>query len=123
MVLGGHWCGGRRFCCSFGQESLAIACESIKRIRADMGGTNILSPLKWVIRQPIHRGHPRLLFLLTDGAISNTGKVLELLRNHSCSTRYGGQQGSPLRGQKPGTVGAVLLLEHGSISQTSPLQR
>uniref|UniRef100_A0A8C3K4V6 von Willebrand factor A domain containing 5B1 n=1 Tax=Calidris pygmaea TaxID=425635 RepID=A0A8C3K4V6_9CHAR len=68
-------------------ESLAIACESIKRIRADMGGTNILSPLKWVIRQPIHRGHPRLLFLLTDGAISNTGKVLELLRNHSCSTR------------------------------------
>uniref|UniRef100_A0A8C0IC71 von Willebrand factor A domain containing 5B1 n=1 Tax=Bubo bubo TaxID=30461 RepID=A0A8C0IC71_BUBBB len=68
-------------------ESLAIACESIRRIRADMGGTNILSPLKWVIRQPIHRGHPRLLFLLTDGAISNTGKVLELLRNHSCSTR------------------------------------
>ncbi|KFQ11212.1 von Willebrand factor A domain-containing protein 5B1, partial [Haliaeetus albicilla] len=69
------------------EESLAIACESIKRIRADMGGTNILSPLKWVIRQPIHRGHPRLLFLLTNGAISNTGKVLELLRNHSCSTR------------------------------------
>uniref|UniRef100_A0A8C0EWM1 von Willebrand factor A domain containing 5B1 n=1 Tax=Bubo bubo TaxID=30461 RepID=A0A8C0EWM1_BUBBB len=69
------------------EESLAIACESIRRIRADMGGTNILSPLKWVIRQPIHRGHPRLLFLLTDGAISNTGKVLELLRNHSCSTR------------------------------------
>uniref|UniRef100_A0A672U0M3 von Willebrand factor A domain containing 5B1 n=1 Tax=Strigops habroptila TaxID=2489341 RepID=A0A672U0M3_STRHB len=69
------------------EESLAIACESIKRIRADMGSTNILSPLKWVIRQPIHRGHPRLLFLLTNGAISNTGKVLELLRNHSCSTR------------------------------------
>ncbi|NWX11466.1 VW5B1 protein, partial [Aegotheles bennettii] len=69
------------------EESLAVACESIKRIRADMGGTNIFSPLKWVIRQPIHRGHPRLLFLLTGGAISNTGKVLELLRNHSCSTR------------------------------------
>ncbi|KFO77310.1 von Willebrand factor A domain-containing protein 5B1, partial [Cuculus canorus] len=72
---------------TYSEESLAVACESIKRIRADMGGTNILSPLKWVIRQPIHRGHPRLLFLLTDGAISNTGKVLELLRNHSCSTR------------------------------------
>uniref|UniRef100_A0A8C0APM1 von Willebrand factor A domain containing 5B1 n=1 Tax=Buteo japonicus TaxID=224669 RepID=A0A8C0APM1_9AVES len=72
---------------TYSEESLAIACESIKRIRADMGGTNILSPLKWVIRQPIHRGHPRLLFLLTNGAISNTGKVLELLRNHSCSTR------------------------------------
>lgn len=88
-----------------------------------MGGTNILSPLKWVIRQPIHRGHPRLLFLLTNGAISNTGKVLELLRNHSCSTRYRGQQGLPQQGRKLGMVGDVLLLEHGSISQTSPLQR
>ncbi|NXX50887.1 VW5B1 protein, partial [Tricholaema leucomelas] len=69
------------------EESLAIACQSIRRIRADMGGTNILTPLKWLIRQPLHRGHPRLLFLLTDGATSNTGKVLELLRNHCCSTR------------------------------------
>ncbi|XP_053136849.1 von Willebrand factor A domain-containing protein 5B1 isoform X2 [Hemicordylus capensis] len=69
------------------EENLAIACESIKKIRADMGGTNILSPLKWIIRQPIHRGHPRLLFLLTDGAVNNTGKVIELVRNHSFSTR------------------------------------
>ncbi|XP_075762510.1 von Willebrand factor A domain-containing protein 5B1 isoform X3 [Pelodiscus sinensis] len=69
------------------EESLAVACESIKKIRADMGGTNILSPLKWIIRQPIHRGHPRLIFLLTDGAVSNTGKVIELMRNHSFSTR------------------------------------
>ncbi|NWV18488.1 VW5B1 protein, partial [Origma solitaria] len=69
------------------EESLAIACQSISRIRADMGTTNLLSPLKWLIRQPIHRGHPRLLFLLTGGLISNTGKVLELLRDHSCSTR------------------------------------
>ncbi|NWI80153.1 VW5B1 protein, partial [Dryoscopus gambensis] len=69
------------------EESLAVACQSIRRVRADMGSTNLLSPLKWVIRQPIHRGHPRLLFLLTGGAIGNPGKVLELLRDHSCSTR------------------------------------
>uniref|UniRef100_A0A8C3N3J3 Uncharacterized protein n=1 Tax=Geospiza parvula TaxID=87175 RepID=A0A8C3N3J3_GEOPR len=69
------------------EESLLIACQSIRRIRADMGSINLLSPLKWLLRQPIHRGHPRLLFVLTAGAISNTGKVLELLRDHSCSTR------------------------------------
>ncbi|XP_074414837.1 von Willebrand factor A domain-containing protein 5B1 isoform X2 [Zonotrichia albicollis] len=69
------------------EESLLIACQSIRRIRADMGSTNLLSPLKWLLRQPLHRGHPRLLFVLTAGAISSTGKVLELLRDHSCSTR------------------------------------
>lgn len=53
-----------------------------------MGGTNVLSPLKWIIRQPVHRGHPRLLFLITDGAVNNTGKVLELVRNHAFSTRW-----------------------------------
>ncbi|NXL17403.1 VW5B1 protein, partial [Setophaga kirtlandii] len=69
------------------EESLLIACQSVRRIRADMGSIHLLSPLKWLLRQPIHRGHPRLLFVLTAGAISNTGKVLELLRDHSCSTR------------------------------------
>nr|KAF6509056.1 von Willebrand factor A domain containing 5B1 [Rousettus aegyptiacus] len=72
---------------TYSEESLAIACDSIQRMRADMGGTNILSPLKWIIRQPVHRGHPRLLFLITDGAVNNTGKVLELVRNQAFSTR------------------------------------
>ncbi|KAG9482755.1 hypothetical protein GDO78_011409 [Eleutherodactylus coqui] len=77
------------FPCSqnYNEESLAIACESIKKLRADMGGTNILSPLNWIIRQPVCRGYPRLLFLLTDGAVSNTGKVIELIRHHSSFTR------------------------------------
>uniref|UniRef100_A0ABI7YU01 von Willebrand factor A domain containing 5B1 n=1 Tax=Felis catus TaxID=9685 RepID=A0ABI7YU01_FELCA len=72
---------------TYSEESVAMACDNIQRMRADMGGTNILSPLKWIIRQPVHRGHPRILFLITDGAINNTGKVLELVRNHAFSTR------------------------------------
>ncbi|MBZ3871701.1 von Willebrand factor A domain-containing protein 5B1 [Sciurus carolinensis] len=72
---------------TYNEESLALACDNIQRMRADMGGTNILSPLKWILRQPVHQGHPRLLFLITDGAVSNTGKVLELVRNHAFSTR------------------------------------
>ncbi|XP_054427415.1 von Willebrand factor A domain-containing protein 5B1 [Pteronotus mesoamericanus] len=72
---------------TYNEETLAMACDNIQRMRADMGGTNILSPLKWVIRQPAHQGHPRLLFVITDGAVSNTGKVLELVRIHAFSTR------------------------------------
>ncbi|MCJ8741957.1 hypothetical protein PDJAM_G00076710 [Pangasius djambal] len=68
---------------SYDEESLGTACEYIKKIRADMGSTNILAPLNWILRQPVQRSHPRLLFLLTDGAISNTGKVIELVRSHA----------------------------------------
>lgn len=64
------------------QEALAQACDYIRKIRADMGGTNILAPLTWILRQPMISGHPRLLFLLTDGTVSNTGKVIELVRSH-----------------------------------------
>lgn len=53
-----------------------------------MGGTNILAPLNWILRQPLWRGHPRLLFVLTNGAVSNMGKVIELVRSHSRSIRY-----------------------------------
>ncbi|KAG7519601.1 hypothetical protein JOB18_011856 [Solea senegalensis] len=68
---------------NYEEEALALACEYIRKIRADMGGTNILAPLNWILRQPMFSGHPRLLFLLTDGAISNTGKVIELVRRHA----------------------------------------
>ncbi|XP_034551162.1 von Willebrand factor A domain-containing protein 5B1 [Notolabrus celidotus] len=68
---------------NYEEEALAQACEYVRKIRADMGGTNILGPLNWILRQPMFSGHPRLLFLLTDGAVSNTGKVIELVRSHA----------------------------------------
>ncbi|KAG7221671.1 hypothetical protein INR49_000038, partial [Caranx melampygus] len=68
---------------SYEEEALASACEYVRKIRADMGGTNVLAPLNWILRQPMSSGHPRLLFLLTDGAVSNTGKVIELVRRHA----------------------------------------
>ncbi|XP_067383371.1 von Willebrand factor A domain-containing protein 5B1 isoform X2 [Channa argus] len=68
---------------NYDEEALALACEYVRKLRADMGGTNILAPLNWILRQPMISGHPRLLFLLTDGAVSNTGKVIELVRSHA----------------------------------------
>ncbi|XP_065817720.1 von Willebrand factor A domain-containing protein 5B1 [Labrus bergylta] len=68
---------------NYEEEALALACEYVRKIRADMGGTNILAPLNWILRQPMFSGHPRLLFLLTDGAVSNTGRVIELVRSHA----------------------------------------
>ncbi|KAM9350842.1 von Willebrand factor A domain-containing protein 5B1 [Symphorus nematophorus] len=72
---------------NYEEDALALACEYVRKIRADMGGTNILAPLNWILRQPMFSGHPRLLFLLTDGAVSNTGRVIELVRSHACYIR------------------------------------
>uniref|UniRef100_A0A8D3BDS8 von Willebrand factor A domain containing 5B1 n=1 Tax=Scophthalmus maximus TaxID=52904 RepID=A0A8D3BDS8_SCOMX len=71
---------------NYEEEALAVACEYVRKVRADMGGTNVLAPLNWILRQPVSSGHPRLLFLLTDGAVGNTGKVVELVRRHACFT-------------------------------------
>ncbi|KAJ3586469.1 hypothetical protein NHX12_012867 [Muraenolepis orangiensis] len=72
---------------NYQEDTLAQACEYMRRARADMGGTDLLSPLHWALRQPLQSGHPRLLFLLTDGAVSDTGKVIELMRSHARYTR------------------------------------
>uniref|UniRef100_A0A665UTX3 von Willebrand factor A domain containing 5B1 n=1 Tax=Echeneis naucrates TaxID=173247 RepID=A0A665UTX3_ECHNA len=74
---------------NYEEEALALACEYVRKIRADMGGTNIWAPLNWILRQPMFSGHPRLLFLLTDGAVSNTGKVIELVRRHARCFTFG----------------------------------
>ncbi|XP_068454382.1 von Willebrand factor A domain-containing protein 5B1 [Clinocottus analis] len=68
---------------SYEEEALALACDYVRKIRADMGGTNVLAPLNWILRQPMFSGHPRLLFLLTDGTVGNTGRVIELVRSHA----------------------------------------
>ncbi|XP_063049079.1 von Willebrand factor A domain-containing protein 5B1 [Engraulis encrasicolus] len=67
--------------------TLGQACEYLQRMRADMGGTNLLGALCWVYQQPAHRSCPRQLFILTDGSVSNVGKVLELVRRNTCSAR------------------------------------
>ncbi|KAK5909037.1 hypothetical protein CgunFtcFv8_017043 [Champsocephalus gunnari] len=73
---------------SYEEENLVQASEYVRRLRGDMGGTNVLNPLIWILRQPSFRGHPRLLFLITDGAVRNTGAVIELIRSQARSIRY-----------------------------------
>ena len=64
------------------------AYEYVQRMRADMRGTNLLGALSWVYQQPLQRSHPRQVFIITDGSISNVAKVLELVRRNTCACRY-----------------------------------
>ncbi|XP_072101054.1 von Willebrand factor A domain-containing protein 5B1 [Mobula birostris] len=109
---------------SYNDESLAAACDYIRKVRADMGSTNLLAPLNWIFRQPVHRGHPRLLFLLTDGSVSNVGKVIALIRSHAQTCRcysFGIGQNASRRlvlGLASASKGAAEFLDEGERLQT-----
>ncbi|XP_067292332.1 von Willebrand factor A domain-containing protein 5A-like isoform X2 [Pseudorasbora parva] len=69
------------------QDTMDQALKSVKRMKADLGGTEILQPLKYIFSQPCYRGHPRQLFIFTDGEVGNTKEVLDLLKHHVHSHR------------------------------------
>ena len=46
-----------------------------------MGGTEILKPLLEIYKQDVDLYLPRHIYLLTDGAVSNTKMVVSLIRN------------------------------------------
>jgi hypothetical protein len=56
-------------------------------MQADLGGTELLNPLKWLEEHPPQEGRSRQIFLLTDGEISNVDEVLDLCRSMSKSSR------------------------------------
>lgn len=71
----------------YGDESLQKASERVKNMRADLGGTEILGPLKAILGAKPNPELPRQLFVLTDGQVSNTEEVISLVRKHSHTTR------------------------------------
>lgn len=54
---------------------------------ADMGGTEILMVLHDLVNKPSIPSHPRLLFFLTDGAVSNVSDVVEFVAKHTQNMR------------------------------------
>ncbi|XP_058622849.1 von Willebrand factor A domain-containing protein 5A-like [Onychostoma macrolepis] len=84
---------GSRFECFFPQSvvysevTMEAALRRVKCMNADMGGTEILWPLKHIYSQPCYPDHPRQLFVFTDGEVWNTKKVLDLVKSHVDSHR------------------------------------
>jgi len=67
----------------YSQESLEQSVKQVEKFRADMGGTEIYDALNKVFNAPIKTGYPRSVFLLTDGGVSNTSQVLNLIKANS----------------------------------------
>ncbi|XP_078268866.1 von Willebrand factor A domain-containing protein 5A-like isoform X2 [Rhinoraja longicauda] len=71
----------------YSQSSMQEAVTKLKGVEADMGGTEILQPLSAIYSTPHVPGHPRQLFVFTDGDVSNTKAVLAEVQKHSTSHR------------------------------------
>ena len=64
----------------YSQANLEEACNYVRKIRADMGGTSLVEPLEWVLNRPLRKGIPRQIFLVTDGMVSDALQVLDCVR-------------------------------------------
>ncbi|CAF1076259.1 unnamed protein product [Rotaria sordida] len=71
----------------YNEKNVQKAERLINQLRADLGGTELLEPLKWLEKHPPRKGRTRQIFLLTDGEISNVNEVLDLCRSMATYTR------------------------------------
>lgn len=56
----------------YNNQDIDFAIQKIKTMEADMGGTQIYDPLKSIFEKKMIEGHPKQIFLLTDGEVSDT---------------------------------------------------
>ncbi|XP_065183199.1 von Willebrand factor A domain-containing protein 5A-like [Sycon ciliatum] len=87
----------------YDSKSLADAATYVSKLDSNMGGTEILTPLRDILTRtsstPSHgllskmRGaskdehQHRKLFLLTDGSVGNTAEIIHTVKDHAQSTR------------------------------------
>uniref|UniRef100_A0A8C7DZ83 von Willebrand factor A domain-containing protein 5A-like n=1 Tax=Naja naja TaxID=35670 RepID=A0A8C7DZ83_NAJNA len=69
------------------QESMSTSVQCVKELDCDLGGTEIIKPLKAIYSQPYFEGHPRQIFVFTDGEVFNTNEVIAEVRRNSGSHR------------------------------------
>jgi hypothetical protein len=71
----------------YNEDSMRQAESLIKSMGADLGGTELLEPLRWLKKNQPPSGCVRQIFLLTDGEVSNVDEVTNLCRDMAEFTR------------------------------------
>ncbi|XP_039454044.1 von Willebrand factor A domain-containing protein 5A-like isoform X2 [Oreochromis aureus] len=71
----------------YGEKTMEEALKKVEKMEADLGGTEILEPLKHIYSQPCIQNQPRQLFVFTDGEVGNTKEVIDLVKKNSGSHR------------------------------------
>ncbi|KAF3693020.1 von Willebrand factor A domain-containing protein 5A [Channa argus] len=71
----------------YSETTMEEALKKVEKMDADLGGTEILEPLKHIYSQSCIPNQPRQLFVFTDGEVGNTKEVLNLVTKNSGSHR------------------------------------
>ncbi|XP_026196031.1 von Willebrand factor A domain-containing protein 5A-like isoform X4 [Anabas testudineus] len=71
----------------YSEKTMEEALKKVEKMTADLGGTEILRPLKDIYSQPCIPNQPRQLFVFTDGEVGNTKEVINLVKKNSGSHR------------------------------------
>uniref|UniRef100_A0A669DTF3 von Willebrand factor A domain containing 5A n=1 Tax=Oreochromis niloticus TaxID=8128 RepID=A0A669DTF3_ORENI len=71
----------------YSQQTMEEALKTVQQMEANLGGTEILQPLKHIYSQPCIPNQPRQLFVFTDGEVGNTKEVIDLVKKNSGSHR------------------------------------
>lgn len=71
----------------YSQRTMEEALRKLKVMNADLGGTEILTPLKNIYSGPSIPGHPLQLFVFTDGEVTDTFSVIKEVKNNSLRHR------------------------------------
>ncbi|CAB1432426.1 unnamed protein product [Pleuronectes platessa] len=71
----------------YSEKNLEEALKKIEAMQANLGGTEILEPIKHIYSQPCIPNQPRQLFVFTDGEVFNTKEVINLVKKNSGSHR------------------------------------
>nr|XP_061828757.1 von Willebrand factor A domain-containing protein 5A-like [Nerophis lumbriciformis] len=71
----------------YSEKTMEEALKKVKEMEANLGGTEILQPLKHIYNQPCIPSQPRQLFVFTDGEVGNTKEVTSLVKKNSTSHR------------------------------------
>ncbi|KAH1182238.1 hypothetical protein KIL84_009992, partial [Mauremys mutica] len=72
---------------AYTQKTMAKSLQRVQQLQADLGGTEILAPLQAIYRSPCRDGHPRQLFVFTDGEVGNTQDVIAEVQHHQGTHR------------------------------------
>ena len=71
----------------YSMETVEKALLFADKLQASLGGTELLNPLHWALKKPLIADMPRQVFILTDGAVTNTKAVLREIQKYSHQAR------------------------------------